>query len=242
MRSRRRCPPAQVLIAGGEPSGGRRGTGTVDLSSAELFNPATDTFTKLTGAGQSLTEARVDAVAATLPSGQVLIAGGKNGGGFTSSAELFVPAAQAQIAGGGFGKRTVVEHSAVARLTVMSIGTQRLSISGVTLAGANAADFTVAADSCKGAKLAFGEACTISMTFTPSGKGLASATLALNDNESEPATLTLSGTGIAATHRTPARKVGHGRKRRHRPHHPTKKRRAKERHRPGGSRARPRTV
>ena len=194
---------------------------------AELFNPATDTFTKLTGAGQSLTEARWFAVAATLPSGQVLLAGGKNGDGFMSSAELFVPAAQAEIAGGSFGKRTVVGHSAVARLSVMSVGTQGLSISGVTLAGANAADFTVAADSCKGAKLAFGESCTISMTFTPSGKGLASATLALNDNESEPATLRLSATGIAATHRTPARKVGHGRKRRHQRHHPTKKRRAK---------------
>ena len=64
------------------------------MSSAELFNPATDTFTKLTGAGQSLTEARYGAVAATLPSGQVLIAGGDNASGncCLSSAELFNPA------------------------------------------------------------------------------------------------------------------------------------------------------
>ena len=77
-------PSGQVLIAGG-----RNGSGF--LSSAELFNPATDTFTKLTG---TLTEARLGAVAAVLPGGQVLIAGGVNGTrGYLSSAELFNPAA-----------------------------------------------------------------------------------------------------------------------------------------------------
>ena len=44
------------------------------------------------GPGQSLTEPRYGAVAATLPSGQVLIAGGQNNGAFLSSAELFDPA------------------------------------------------------------------------------------------------------------------------------------------------------
>jgi hypothetical protein len=82
----------QVLIAGGsnEASEG--------LSSAELFNPATGTFSKLTGAGQSPMQARLGAVAATLPSGEVLIAGVSDTsyqGLFPSSAELFVPAAQA---------------------------------------------------------------------------------------------------------------------------------------------------
>ena len=79
-------PGGQVLITGGAGRGGY-------LASAELFTPATDTFTKLTGAGQSLVKARDRAVAATPPSGQVLIAGGD---GAPSSAELFNPA-QAQI-------------------------------------------------------------------------------------------------------------------------------------------------
>ena len=81
-------PSGQVLIAGG--SNGSLSSGA--LASAELFNPATDTFTKLTGAGQSLTEARYGAVAATLPSGQVLIAGGSNAKSTAPSAELFNPA------------------------------------------------------------------------------------------------------------------------------------------------------
>lgn len=83
-------PSGEVLIAGGYGSG-------EDLRSAELFNPATEVFTRL-AAGASLTEPRTAAVAATLPSGNVLIAGGEHtlGPGTLSSAELFVPAAQAK--------------------------------------------------------------------------------------------------------------------------------------------------
>ena len=80
-------PDGQVLIAGGYnfTSG--------DLQSAELFNPTSDTFTALPASGDSeLQSSRFEAAAATLPDGQVLIAGGYN---FTSgdlqSAELFNP-------------------------------------------------------------------------------------------------------------------------------------------------------
>ena len=86
-------PDGQVLIAGGARYEGSGANAWHHLSSAELFNPATDTFTKLEGAGQSLTEPREGAVAATLPDGQVLIAGGQStSGSALSSAELFDPA------------------------------------------------------------------------------------------------------------------------------------------------------
>ena len=62
----------EVLIAGGyNDFGGLFGplpSAELFLSNAELFNPATDTFTKLTS---TLAEPRTDAVAATLPDGQV---------------------------------------------------------------------------------------------------------------------------------------------------------------------------
>ena len=61
-------PDGQVLIARGDITSGH------EVSSAELFNPATDTFTSSAPASRYRT---VDAVAATLPSGQVLIAGGR---------------------------------------------------------------------------------------------------------------------------------------------------------------------
>lgn len=76
----------QVLIAGGLDDQGNF------LSSAELFDPSTDTFTALTGAGQQLNTARVGAVAAPLPDGKVLIVGGLDSlGNVLQSAELFDP-------------------------------------------------------------------------------------------------------------------------------------------------------
>ncbi len=187
-------PSGEVLIAGGYD-------GSSYLSSAELFNPATNRFTELAGSGASLTEARFFGIAAVLPDGQVLIAGGYNSSsGYLSSAELFFPAAQAQVAGGTFGEQTVGERSSVEVLTVTNVGAQALSISGATLAGANAADFAVTADACQDVTLAFRQACTISVSFTPASEGAAKTVLTLNDDETEPAALTLSGTGVAAIH------------------------------------------
>jgi hypothetical protein len=70
-----------VLVAGGF-------TGFSGLSSAEVFNPQTNSFTSA-GIGPMGT-ARVDAAAAPLPDGRVLVAGGLTlGGSFLSSAEIF---------------------------------------------------------------------------------------------------------------------------------------------------------
>src|SRR6202789_1412766 len=70
-----------VLIAGGMASGAY-------LSEAELYNPASGTFT-VTG---SMTTARELQSAILLNNGMVLIAGGYNSSGFLSSAELYDPA------------------------------------------------------------------------------------------------------------------------------------------------------
>jgi N-acetylneuraminic acid mutarotase len=75
-----------VLVAGGESFSG---TTTHTFASAELYNPATGTWTT-TG---SLHTARYEQTAALLTNGQVLVAGG-NTGVFVglSSAELYDPA------------------------------------------------------------------------------------------------------------------------------------------------------
>jgi hypothetical protein len=88
-------PDGDVLIAGGLD------LGNPELSTAELYDTATETFTATTG---SMTTARHSAVAAPLPDGNVLIAGGVNNSNTAaSSAGLFVPAAEAQVSGGAFG-------------------------------------------------------------------------------------------------------------------------------------------
>jgi Collagen triple helix repeat (20 copies)/Kelch motif len=78
-------PDGQVLIAGGADE-------EVVLQSAELFDPITNTFSELAAAGSSeLQTPREAALTATLPDGQVLIAGGYNLGVDLQSAELFNP-------------------------------------------------------------------------------------------------------------------------------------------------------
>src|SRR5579875_552903 len=72
-------PNGDVLIAGGL-------NGSY-LTSAELYIPATGSFSALT---DSMTTARYSATATSLPNGQVLIAGGYNGSYF-NSAELYNP-------------------------------------------------------------------------------------------------------------------------------------------------------
>jgi hypothetical protein len=90
-------PDGDVLIAGGvhnvtvstNAAGGSSTQGTI-LASAELFDSSTDTFTALPASSDLLT-ARVGAVAAPLPNGDVLIAGGVGASGVLQSAELFDP-------------------------------------------------------------------------------------------------------------------------------------------------------
>ena len=76
----------QVLIAGGETCSSA--TSCTALSTAEIYDPVAGTFTS-TG---SLNNARFNASAIALTSGQVLIAGGFNGTNDLTAAELYTPA------------------------------------------------------------------------------------------------------------------------------------------------------
>ena len=67
---------------------GGRAFGANDLSSAELYDPATGKW-MLTG---SMNAARFDFSMVLLPSGKVLIAGGFGSNSFLATAELYDPA------------------------------------------------------------------------------------------------------------------------------------------------------
>jgi HYDIN/CFA65/VesB family protein/Kelch motif protein/galactose oxidase-like protein len=187
-------PDGDVLIAGGENTGGV-------LSSAEVFDPGSDpvsgTFTAVTSA---MTTPRSGAAAAPLPDGDVLIAGGEpTGGSYLASAEVFVPAAEASMPENqDFGAVTVGEPSTVVGLAVTNVGTQPLQISGASVTGPNQNDFAVVGDGCEGVTLGLGQRCTISVQFTASSTSAESATLTLADNEATPASVSLSGTGVAS--------------------------------------------
>lgn len=75
-------PDGRVLVAGGHDGVNR-------LASAEIFDPATQTFRS---AG-TMTASRWDPQVAPLPDGRVLIAGGLSDAGTTGDAEVYDPAA-----------------------------------------------------------------------------------------------------------------------------------------------------
>ncbi|MDQ2693706.1 MAG: hypothetical protein M3Y68_16835 [Chloroflexota bacterium] len=79
-----RLPDGKVLIAGGFRE---EGTTEVAIASAEIYDPETDTFTPTA----DMNEPRNGHTATLLPNGLVLLAGGWNQSGRTSTAELYDP-------------------------------------------------------------------------------------------------------------------------------------------------------
>jgi hypothetical protein len=195
-------PDGKILVAGGNNGN--------QLRTAELFDPASETFTALPASGDTelsvarsgaaaapLTDGKVLARAAALPDGAVLIMGGFDGSGVFRSAELYEPAPEAQIAGGDLGSQTVGQPSAVQTLVVDNLGAQALTLAGASVTCADVGDFAVTDDRCSGRRLAFGRSCTISVRVTPSVAGARSATLTLQDNEPAASSSPLSGAGVA---------------------------------------------
>jgi hypothetical protein len=94
-----------------------------------------------------------------------------------------------------FGTITVGSTSAPKTETVTNNQKVTLTINSITITGANAGDFTQTGTTC-GGTLAAGAKCTITLTFTPSAKGIRNATLKLTDSAStSPQTAKLTGTG-----------------------------------------------
>jgi len=88
-------------------------------------------------------------------------------------------------------------------VTLVSTGVLSLSISSITITGANAGDFAEA-DNCPSI-LAPGASCTIQVTFTPSTVGLETATVTVSDNNAtnRPQAVALTGSGILPVSLTP---------------------------------------
>src|SRR5262249_34363258 len=104
-------PVIKVLVAGGH-------NGSI-LSSAELYHPASGTWT----ATGSLGTPRTAHAATLLPNGKVLVAGGDNGSSILSSAELYDPGSGTWTATGSLGTaRTVHKASLLPNGKVLVVG------------------------------------------------------------------------------------------------------------------------
>ena len=179
-------PSGEVLVAGGDS------TADGVLSTSEIYDPSTNVWRP----AANMFDAREGPSAAVLPNGAVLFVGGHNNSGALGTSEFFYSAPQATITGGEFGDQTVGDQSAAASLTVTNIGAQVLSITTATLGGGDPGDFSIAANGCAGARLAYRETCTITVHFTPVSMGTREATLTLGDNEPSTTPVALAGTGV----------------------------------------------
>ncbi len=81
-------------------------------------------------------------------------------------------------------------------LTIANTGSAPLKVTSANLNGANAADFSITANTC--ATIAADATCTITISFAPSGAGARTATLTIADNApGSPQKIPLNGTGTA---------------------------------------------
>jgi hypothetical protein len=93
-----------------------------------------------------------------------------------------------------FGNQTVGTTSARKIITLTNKGTGSLSISGITITGADTNDFAQL-NNCPTSVLA-GASCSISVTFTPTATGARSANVSVSDNGGgSPQQVALAGTG-----------------------------------------------
>jgi 6-phosphogluconolactonase (cycloisomerase 2 family) len=96
-----------------------------------------------------------------------------------------------------FASQTVGTNSVAQTVTLTNSGNATLNITGVTITGANAGDYSET-NTC-GATLAASANCSISVTFKPTASGARTASVSIADNASgSPQTVPLSGTAVAA--------------------------------------------
>jgi subtilase family serine protease len=113
-----------------------------------------------------------------------------NGTGVTPATTLSLSASSL-----AFGQENMAASTLPQTVTLSNTGKATLSISSITVAGANPGDFAQT-NTC-GASVAAGTNCSLSVTFAPAAMGSRTASLSISDNASgSPQTVSLTGTGI----------------------------------------------
>jgi Abnormal spindle-like microcephaly-assoc'd, ASPM-SPD-2-Hydin len=94
-----------------------------------------------------------------------------------------------------FGNETVGKTSAAQLLTVSNPDPGVVQIVAVSVLGTDPGDFSISGESCTGATLAQGEACTVEVAFAPATGGSREATLEVTLEGEVPLEVPLLGTG-----------------------------------------------
>ncbi len=177
-------PDGQVLSVGFAQSGG---------PSTALYDPASGSWTAWLPTHQE----RSFAAMATLPNGEVLLAGGGSpvNNSITASAEIVYPPTTKHLSSPDFGDQTTGTRSAVQYIPVRA-DSLPLDARSISIQGAAAGDFTLASDQCSGLVLAATDSCVIGVRFTPSAAGPRSAVLHFTDSTLD-SDVPLTGNGLA---------------------------------------------
>lgn len=181
---------------------------------AEIYNVAMGTFT-LTG---DMSTSRTDHRAALLATASVLVAGGQgiSSSSVLQSAELYQPGATPLVSLSttaiDFGTQQVGTTSPASTITVTNNGTAALTVTSVSISGANAGDFQ--ASGCVGTPVAAGGTCVVNVQFAPTFAYGRRASVDLADNAPDsPQSVGVTGTGFidAPNNWQPAGNMGSGR-------------------------------
>jgi hypothetical protein len=130
---------------------------------------------------------------------------------FTVTGKMFDPNAAAFGATpAAFGSQRVGTKSAVQQVVLRNDGGAAMTVSGVTVGGANAGDFALVKNGC--ATVApNGGTCKVDVTFSPTATGARTATLSVADDApGSPHTVDLSGTGTQSVLAASPGGVGYG--------------------------------
>ena len=118
-----------------------------------------------------------------------------NGDFFTFSSSFTIPEINVTPGTLDFGEVNTGSTSAAQAVTIQNEGEVSLSLSNISLSGADAARFAISGNNC-GATLSAGASCTVQLTFSPTTAGSRSALLVITSNDSDEGTVNvaLSGT------------------------------------------------
>jgi len=112
-----------------------------------------------------------------------------------------IPTATAQISASttslSFAATALTTSSTAQTVTITNPGTAALTLTGITLGGSHASDFTLGGTCATTTAVAAGGSCTVSLGFSPTAVGTRSATLSVTSAVGN-ATVTLTGTATAA--------------------------------------------
>ena len=181
---------SEIAVAGADPTDFTLGTGTCQVGATLATDSSCTMAVSFAPTSAGAKSASLTAATSSGAGTAVSLAG--------IGDEVGAPIASVAPGTLDFGSQPVGSASPAQVVTVTNTGNADLTMDPVGITGPAAADYTRTTD-CTGT-LVPAASCTISVVLTPTAAGVRSATLSFTHNAAgSPATVSLTGTGVAST-------------------------------------------